>query len=107
MTIHQILPDCKRLYEIARNYRIDKEIARDYNESMVIERPPQNRLKEFRLRKELTQRELSNLTKIGENTISNAENRVREPSGITKNKIANALGIPVDEIFPAKDDNNA
>lgn len=61
--------------------------------------PPSNNLREFRLKAELSQEDLSRLARIAKNTMSRFERGVI-PSPLSAHKIANALGVSVDEIWP-------
>ena len=51
-----------------------------------------------------SQIELSRLTGVAQATISNIESCNRTPSYLTRQRLANALGYPVEEIFPNEED---
>lgn len=59
-----------------------------------------NRLQEIRGAKGISQMQLHRMTGIAQATISNIEAGKRNPNIKTKYKIAKALGVNVDEIFP-------
>lgn len=61
-----------------------------------------NRLREFRLSKGLTQVELAATAEVSLSTISWLENDTRNVSRRKKIKIASALGLPIDELFPER-----
>jgi len=48
--------------------------------------------------------ELSRMTGVAQATISNIESCNRTPSYLTRQRLANALGYPVEEIFPDEED---
>ena len=59
-----------------------------------------NRLREFRVKADMSQIELSKETGVAQATISNIESGNRTPSYLTRQRLAKALGVPVEEIFP-------
>ncbi|MCK4719733.1 helix-turn-helix domain-containing protein [bacterium] len=63
-----------------------------------------NRLREFRVKADKSQIELSRITGVAQATISNIESCNRTPSYLTRQRLANALGYPVEEIFPNEED---
>lgn len=52
----------------------------------------------------MSQIELSRMTGVAQATISNIESCNRTPSYLTRQRLANALGYPVEEIFPNEED---
>ena len=52
----------------------------------------------------MSQIELSRTTGVAQATISNIESCNRTPSYLTRQRLANALGVPVEEIFPNEQD---
>ncbi len=61
---------------------------------------PANNLRQYREWRCLTQKELADKAGVREQTIGNIETRRVRPSMLTKRGIAQALGIPSEEIFP-------
>lgn len=59
-----------------------------------------NRLRDFRVKADKSQIQLSKETGVAQATISNIEAGNRTPSYLTRQRLANALGFPVEEIFP-------
>lgn len=59
-----------------------------------------NRLKEFREEAMMTVRELSERSGVSEDTITKIENGHRKGRGMTNRKLARALGIEPDRLFP-------
>jgi len=59
-----------------------------------------NKLREWRVKRLLTQRELAKKSGVSQVSISFAECEHNEPSDLTKQKLSNALEIPVNELFP-------
>lgn len=59
-----------------------------------------NRIKEERKKKKLTQQQLGDLIGVKHNTISSYENATNAPEQDSLFKIAKALGISVDDLFP-------
>lgn len=59
-----------------------------------------NRIKEERKKKKLTQQQLGVLIGVKHNTISSYENATNAPEQDSLFKIAKALGISVDDLFP-------
>lgn len=57
-----------------------------------------NRIRKFRTKKGLSQKEMATLTGIPYSTYSNYENNNREPSLEQLNKIANVLGISLQNL---------
>ena len=58
------------------------------------------KIKEFRDQKGLTQKELADLIEMGNTTIANYEKGFRTPKKNTLFKIANALNVTIDDLFP-------
>ena len=58
-----------------------------------------NSLRELRARNGLTQAQLAEKVGVTRKTINTVENRVFVPSTILALKLAEALGVPVEEIF--------
>ena len=63
----------------------------------------ENRLKELRTRKGLTQAELAELVGVSRKTINTVENGVFTPSTTLALKLARALGASVEKIFLLRD----
>ncbi len=61
---------------------------------------PKNNLESIRTDKLMTQDELAQEAGVAKTTISRVENGHINPTQITKKRLAKALGVPVDEIFP-------
>lgn len=62
-----------------------------------------NRVREARLRAHLSQDELADRSGLARPTISKIERDETIPSGLSRQKIADALGRPIAEIFPGQD----
>jgi putative transcriptional regulator len=62
----------------------------------------ENKLKEIRVSKSLTQEDLANLVSVSRQTIISIEKSVYEPSVKLAMKIAKVLGQSVEEIFSIK-----
>ena len=60
----------------------------------------QNKLKEKRLEKGLTQAEVANLIYCSKSYYSNLESCYRNPSLETAQRLSKALGCTVDDLFP-------
>lgn len=58
------------------------------------------KIKEFRDQRGLTQKELADLIEMGNTTIANYEKGFRTPKKNTLFKIANALSVTIDDLFP-------
>jgi len=58
-----------------------------------------NRLREARLRRNLTQAELATLADVSRKTINTVENGVFIPSTVLALRLARALGASVEELF--------
>lgn len=61
-----------------------------------------NFLRDYRIRKLITQKELAEISGVSQVTISFIENQLTEPFGLTKEKLARALKVDVEKIFPPK-----
>ena len=59
-----------------------------------------NRVKDCRLKAHLSQEELAQTSGLARPTISKIERNECEPSDLSKQKIADALGFPLSEVFP-------
>lgn len=59
-----------------------------------------NRIKEFRVEKGITQKELASTVKLSIASISYFERGVKRPSLLNAFKVANALGTTVEELYP-------
>lgn len=62
--------------------------------------PMVNTLRRHREKRRLTLKKLSALTGVAEAQLSRIEREVVEPRGITQERIADALGVPRDVLFP-------
>lgn len=60
-----------------------------------------NNLKHIRKLYRFSQRELSDLTGISQNSISNIENDIFAPTLVNAYKLSAALNVPLQELFPA------
>ncbi|MBF9618449.1 MULTISPECIES: S24 family peptidase [Streptococcus] len=58
------------------------------------------KIKEFRLLRGLTQKELAKLVNIGDTTIANYEKGFRTPKKNTMFDLANAFNVSIDDLFP-------
>lgn len=58
-----------------------------------------NRMKEFRIRKGLKQKDLAHITGLSKGAISLFENSKKKPSMNSAFKIARALNTTIDELF--------
>jgi transcriptional regulator with XRE-family HTH domain len=61
-----------------------------------------NYLRDFRVRKLMTQKELAKASGVSQVTISFIENQLSEPMELTKQKLARALKIAPEKLFPPK-----
>lgn len=59
-----------------------------------------NRVKDCRLQAHMSQEELAQASGLARPTISKIERNECEPSDLSKQKIADALGFPLAEVFP-------
>lgn len=59
-----------------------------------------NRVKDCRLKAHMSQEELAQASGLARPTISKIERNDCEPSDLSKQKIADALGFPLSEVFP-------
>lgn len=66
-----------------------------------------NRVREARLRAHMSQEELSEKSELARPTISKIERGETVPSGLSRQKIADALGRSVAEVFPGQDVSSA
>ena len=58
------------------------------------------KIKEFRLKRNLTQKELAKLVSVGDTTIANYEKGFRSPKKDTMFDLANAFNVSIDDLFP-------
>ena len=58
------------------------------------------KIKEFRLKRNLTQKELAKIVDVGDTTIANYEKGFRSPKKDTMFDLANAFNISIDDLFP-------
>lgn len=58
-----------------------------------------NRVKEFRKKKELSQKELANIMNVKQNTISQWENDMRKPNVQQAIKLADILETTVEDLY--------
>ena len=63
-----------------------------------------NNVRHYREQRYLTQGELGAMVGVQAQTIGNIENRKHQPRVKTIRKLAEALGIPVSELFPVSSD---
>lgn len=61
-----------------------------------------NYLRDYRVKKFMTQKELAKASGISQVTISFIENRLSEPMDLTKQRLAQALKVPAEKLFPPK-----
>jgi len=61
-----------------------------------------NHLRDYRVKKLLTQKELAEASGVSQVTISFIENQLSEPMELTKEKLARALKMDPKKIFPPK-----
>ena len=62
-----------------------------------------NNLRELRIQKLMSQKELSNKSGVSQVTISFIENGLTIPMDLTRRKLAKALRIKPDELFPEEE----
>ncbi|HDS30352.1 MAG TPA: XRE family transcriptional regulator [Firmicutes bacterium] len=62
-----------------------------------------NYLREFRVRKLMTQKELAKVSGVSQVTISFIENQLSEPMDLTKQKLARALKVEPEALFPPRE----
>jgi len=65
-----------------------------------------NHLREWRVKKLMTQKELAKASGVSQVTISFIENQLSDPMNLTKQKLARALKVEVEQIFPPRDRNS-
>jgi len=63
----------------------------------------ENRLKVLRAERDLTQEELARRVRVTRKTINTVERGVFVPSTVLALKLAEELGVPVEEIFQLRD----
>ena len=61
-----------------------------------------NYLRQYRVKKLMTQKELAKASGVSQVTISFIENQLSEPMDLTKQKLSQALKIAPEELFPPK-----
>ncbi|MFH0912632.1 MAG: helix-turn-helix transcriptional regulator [Patescibacteria group bacterium] len=66
-----------------------------------------NRLKDYRVKKRMTQKELAKASGVCQVTISQTENDRSEPMDRTKLKLAKPFGVPANKIFLPKEKRTA
>ena len=66
-----------------------------------------NRLREFRIRRLMTQKELAKKSGVCQVTISFTETDTSTPMDLTKEKLAWALKVPVKKLFPDGESKNS
>jgi len=59
-----------------------------------------NNLRDYRIKKLMTQGDLAKASNVSQVTISFIENGISEPMELTKEKLARALKISVRKLFP-------
>ena len=62
-----------------------------------------NYLRDYRVKKLMTQKELAKASGVSQATISLIENQLQQPMELTKQKLARALKISPDKLFPPKE----
>ncbi|HEX9744824.1 MAG TPA: helix-turn-helix transcriptional regulator [bacterium] len=62
-----------------------------------------NYLRDYRVKKLMTQKELAKASGVSQVTISFIENQLSEPMELTKQKLARALKVPPEKLFPPKE----
>ena len=68
----------------------------DYGEASM------NYLRDYRVKKLMTQKELAKASGVSQVTISFIENQLSEPMELTKQKLARALKVASEKLFPPK-----
>lgn len=66
---------------------------------------PKNRVRYYRNLRFFTQDELGKLIGVQGQTIANIEKSKHKPRPKTARELAQALGVPIEELFPAEEDN--
>jgi transcriptional regulator with XRE-family HTH domain len=61
-----------------------------------------NNLRAFRVKKLMTQKDLAKASGVSQVTISFIENGLSEPMDLTKQKLARALKVEPEKLFPPK-----
>ena len=61
-----------------------------------------NHLREFRIKQLMTQKQLAEKSGVSQVTISFIENQLSNPMDLTKQKLARALAVTPEELFPEK-----
>ncbi len=59
-----------------------------------------NYLRDYRIKKLMTQKDFAQKSGVSQVTIAFIENQLSEPMQLTKEKLARALGVPAEKIFP-------
>jgi len=62
-----------------------------------------NHLRDCRIKKRMTQKELAKASGVSQVTISFIENQLSEPMDLTKQRLARALKVPPEKLFPHKE----
>ena len=86
---------------LARTLKVDSEtlFPPDQDQAQAIST---NRVLDYRVKRDMTQRELAKASGISQVTISFIENLQTEPTENTKKRLANALEVEMGKIFPSK-----
>jgi len=61
-----------------------------------------NHLREFRIKQLMTQKQLAEKSGVSQVTISFIENQLSNPMDLTKQKLAQALAVNPEELFPER-----
>lgn len=61
-----------------------------------------NHLREFRIKQLMTQKQLAEKSGVSQVTISFIENQLSNPMDLTKQKLAQALAVAPEELFPER-----
>jgi len=62
--------------------------------------PSNNNLRDYRKKMKMLQKELSKISGVSQVTISFIENGLSEPMELTKQRLAEALGVDLQTLFP-------
>lgn len=63
-----------------------------------------NRVKEFRIKKQLTQQQLADLVHVSSRTIISLEKGQYNPSVLLAHELANIFGLRIEELFNFEED---
>ncbi|MCG3152728.1 MAG: hypothetical protein GEEBNDBF_02031 [bacterium] len=61
-----------------------------------------NHLREFRIKQLMTQKQLAEKSGVSQVTISFIENQLSNPMDLTKQKLAQALAVAPEDLFPER-----